>query len=47
MGDEAKNKTFIDLIRPFGPSILKCKLPEDLIKDLNQDCLDISNKKKE
>ena len=47
MSDKPKNKTIIDLIRPFGPSILKCKLPEDIIKDLNQDCLDISNKKKE
>ena len=47
MTEKQENKTIIDIIRPFGPSILKCKLPEDIIKDLNQDCLDISNKKKE
>ena len=47
MSEEQKNKTTIDLIRPFGPSILKCKLSEGIIKDFNQDCLDIVEKKKE
>ena len=36
-----------ELVRPFGPVILKTELPEEILKDLNQDCLDISNNKKE
>ena len=44
---EQENKITLDIVRPFGPSILKTKLTEELIKDLNQDCLDITEKKKE
>ncbi len=47
MDIDNKSKTTLDIVRPFGPSILKCKLTEELIKDLNQDCLDIIEKKKE
>ena len=41
------HKETIEIIRPFGPSILKATLPNDMIDDLNQECLDISNNKKE
>ena len=41
------HKETIEIIRPFGPSILKATLPNDMINDLNQECLDISNNKKE
>ena len=34
-------------VRPFGPVILKLELSEEILKDLNQDCLDIADKKKE
>ena len=34
-------------VRPFGPVILKLELSEEILKDLNQDCVDIANKKKE
>ena len=44
---EQENKIVLDIVRPFGPSILKTKLTEELLKDLNQDCLDIIEKKKE
>ena len=37
----------VEIIRPFGPSILKATLPNDMINDLNQECLDMSSKKKE
>ena len=47
MDIDDKSKLTLDIVRPFGPSILKCKLTEELIKDLNQDCLDITEKKKE
>ena len=47
MDIDEKNKVTLDIVRPFGPSILKTKLTEELIKDLNQDCLDITEKKKE
>ena len=40
-------KLKIELSSPFGPTLLKAKLPEELIKDLNKDCLDIIEKKKE
>ena len=29
----------VELIRPFGPSILKCRIPDDLLKVLNDDCI--------
>ena len=34
-------------VRPFGPVILKLELSEEILKDLNQDCQDISDNKKE
>ena len=34
-------------VRPFGPVILKLELSEEILKDLNQDCLDIGDNKKE
>ena len=40
-------KVKIELSSPFGPTILKAKLPEELIKDFNKDCDDIVAKKKE
>ena len=42
-----KEKEVVEFVRPFGPAILKIKMPDDILKDLNQDCLDISNNKKE
>jgi len=33
--------------RPFGPIILKTTLSEEILKDMNQDCDDIKNNKKE
>ena len=30
-----------ELIRPFGPSIIKCKIPDEFIKILNKDCIEI------
>ena len=47
MDIDEKSKVILDIVRPFGPSILKTKLTEELIKDLNKDCLDIIEKKKE
>ena len=47
MTDEQKNKEVVEFIKPFGPMILKVKLPEDILNDLNQDCLDIADSKKE
>ena len=47
MADEQKNKEVVEFVKPFGPMILKVKLPEDIINDLNQDCLDIADSKKE
>ena len=41
------DKLKIELSSPFGPTILKAKLPEELIKDFNKDCDDIVAKKKE
>ena len=35
----------VELLRPFGPSILKCKIPEDILKILNNDCLSIAEDK--
>ena len=35
------------MFRPFGPSILKTQLPNEIINDLNKDCLDILDNKKE
>ena len=40
-------KLQVELSRPFGPTILKAKLPEELIKDFNQDCDEIVANKKE
>ena len=40
-------KEIIEFLKPFGPMILKIKLPDDILNDLNQDCLDIANNKKE
>ena len=40
-------KEVVEILRPFGPMILKAKLTDNIINDLNQDCLDISNNKKE
>tara|TARA_R100000655_G_C2997480_1_gene193858 strand:- start:4836 stop:5504 length:669 start_codon:yes stop_codon:yes gene_type:complete len=39
-------KLKIELSSPFGPTILKAKLPEQLIIDFNKDCDDIVAKKK-
>ena len=36
-----ENKT--ELIRPFGASILKARLPHSIIEILNKDCLEIGN----
>ena len=36
-----------EFIKPFGPLILKIKLSDNILNDLNQDCLDISNNKKD
>ena len=47
MTDEQKNKEVVEFVRPFGPAILKIKVPDDILHDLNQDCLDISDNKKE
>jgi len=33
--------------RPFGPVILKSTLPDNILKDMNQDCDDIRNNQKE
>ena len=43
----AKEKDIVEIVKPFGPMILKVKLPKEIIADLNQDCLDIADKKKE
>ena len=41
-------KVKIELSSPFGPTILKAKLPEELITDLNTDCDEIvANKRKQ
>ena len=40
-------KVQVELSSPFGPTILKAKLPEELISDFNKDCDDIVAKKKE
>jgi hypothetical protein len=42
-----KEKEIVELIKPFGPMILKVKLPKEIVADLNQDCLDIADNKKE
>ena len=47
MNDKEKNKEVVEFIRPFGPAILKVKVPDDILKDLNQDCIDIGDSKKE
>ena len=41
------NEEIVGFSRPFGPALLKVKLPEAIINDFNQDCLDINNNKKE
>ena len=40
-------KEIVEIIKPFGPMILRAKVPDDLLNDLNQDCLDIADNKKE
>ena len=40
-------KSTVEIIKPFGPMILKAQLPEELVNDLNQDCLDIADGKKD
>ena len=40
-------KLKVELSKPFGPTLLKAILPDDVISDLNKDCDDIANKKKE
>ena len=40
-------KEILEIVKPFGPMILKIKVPKEIIADLNQDCLDIANSKKE
>jgi len=40
-------KEVVEFVKPFGPMILKVKVPDDILNDLNQDCLDIADKKKE
>jgi hypothetical protein len=40
-------KETVEIVKPFGPMILKTKIPEEIVKDLNQDCLDIADSKKE
>ena len=40
-------KEIVELVKPFGPMILKIKMPDDILNDLNQDCLDIADSKKE
>jgi len=40
-------KEIVEIVKPFGPMILKTTLPEEIVRDLNQDCLDIADKKKE
>ena len=47
MNDKEKNKEIVEFVKPFGPMILKVKLPDDILNDLNQDCLDIADSKKE
>tara|TARA_Y100001951_G_C11204581_1_gene219172 strand:- start:35 stop:757 length:723 start_codon:yes stop_codon:yes gene_type:complete len=34
-----------EVVSPFGPNILKTKVPDEMIKDFNQECDDIINKK--
>tara|TARA_Y100001963_G_C6608642_1_gene365992 strand:- start:25 stop:717 length:693 start_codon:yes stop_codon:yes gene_type:complete len=40
-------KLKLELSSPFGPTILKAELPQDLMKDLNEDCDAIVSKKRE
>ena len=42
-----ETKHLAEFIKPFGPLILKIKIPDDILNDFNQDCLDISNNKKD
>ena len=42
-----QEKLKIELTSPFGPTILKAQLPQNMIDTLNQDCNDIVAKKKE
>ena len=37
----------IELSSPFGPTLLKAKIPEELVNDFNKDCDEIVAKKKE
>jgi hypothetical protein len=48
MADQYIPKAFgVDIIRNFGPTIVKTELPQEMIDDLNQDCSDILDSKKE
>ena len=40
-------KLQIELSSPFGPTMLKAKLPEELIKDFNTDCDEIVSNKRD
>ena len=42
-----ETKHLAEFIKPFGPLILKIKIPDNILNDFNQNCLDISNNKKE
>ena len=35
----------IELSSPFGPTLLKAKIPEELVNDFNKDCDEIVAKK--
>ena len=41
------NLNKLNLYKPFGPNILQTQLPDEILHDLNQDCLDITENKKE
>ena len=42
-----KEKEIVEIVKPFGPMILKSRLPKEIVANLNQDCLDIADNKKE
>ena len=42
-----KEKEIVEIVKPFGPMILKTRIPKEIIANLNQDCLDIADNKKE
>ncbi len=48
MADQYIPKAFgVDIIRNFGPTVVKTELPQEMIDDLNKDCSDILDSKKE